>query len=119
MAQEVIWSRVRQWGAIRGIDKVKPQVQYQRFIGDTIVTLINLANTKGLNAEDCLNVAFTEIEKRKGLTTSNGDFKRYGKLDTYSKAVCDDQQGNSGSEFFVRNDLQPADFRLRGTGGLV
>jgi len=140
-AQEVIWSRVRQWGAIRGIDKVKPQVQYQRFlqeaveihealvnddagefidaIGDTIVTLINLANTKGLNAEDCLNVAFTEIEKRKGLTTSNGDFKRYGKLDTYSKAVCDDQQGNSGSEFFVRNDLQPADFRLRGTGGLV
>ncbi len=141
MEKEMIWSKVRLWGSIRGIDKVKPQVQYQRFlqeaveihdalinddttefidaIGDTIVTLINLANTKGHNAEDCLATAFNVIEKRKGLTTGTGDFKRYGKLDTYSKAVCDDQQGNSGSEFFVRSNLQPVDFRLRGTGGLV
>ena len=60
---------VRNWGKIRGIDGADPQIQFQRFmqegleihkaliendedefqdaIGDTIVTLINLAKTKG------------------------------------------------------------------------
>jgi len=118
-----IWNRVRNWGAVRGIDKVEPQVQYQRVlqevvevhdalvnndkvefidaIGDVIVTLINLANTKELNAEDCLESAFTTIEKRKGFTTKRGDFIRYGKLDTYDKKLCDVRQGNPGNEYYI------------------
>lgn len=37
-------------------------------IGDTVVTLILLAEMNGLSLEDCLNVAWTEIEHRKGKT---------------------------------------------------
>ena len=114
---------VRKWAAIRGINKVEPQVQYQRFlqeaveihdaminkdedefmdaIGDTIVTLINLANTKGYKAEDCLYKAFRVIEKRKGFTTKRGDFVRWGKLDNYSKNLCDIRQGNPGNEYYT------------------
>ena len=118
-----IWARVRNWGKIRGIDKVEPQVQYQRFlqeavevhealvnkddiefidaIGDTIVTLINLANTKGHKAEDCLESAFNVIEKRKGFTTKRGDFVRWGKLDSYSRNLCDIRQGNPDNEYYI------------------
>ena len=118
-----IWNRVRNWGKIRGIDKVEPQVQYQRFlqeavevhealvnkddiefidaIGDTIVTLINLANTKGHKAEDCLESAFNVIEKRKGFTTKRGDFVRWGKLDSYSRNLCDIRQGNPDNEYYI------------------
>ncbi len=114
---------VRKWAAIRGINKVNPDVQYQRFlqeaveihdaminkdedefmdaIGDTIVTLINLANTKGYKAEDCLYKAFRVIEKRKGFTTKRGDFIRWGKLDNYSKNLCDIRQGNPGNEYYT------------------
>ncbi len=136
-----MWINVRQWGRLRGIDSVTPDTQYQRVlqevveiheamitedniefqdaIGDTIVTLINLAATKGYKAEDCLAGAFDVIEKRKGLTTDKGDFIRYAKLDPYSKGVCDDQQGNIGNEYFTRDNLQPKDFKLRGSGGLI
>ena len=128
-----IFAKVRNWSKIRGIDKVEPQVQYQRFlqeaveiheamvnndeaefrdaIGDTIVTLINLANTKGYNAEDCLESAFDVIEFRKGLTSDNGDFVRYMKLDDEDKYICDLQQGNYGEEYFGSNKvLTPVNF---------
>ena len=128
-----IFAKVRNWGKIRGIDKVEPQVQYQRFlqeateihkamvehddyeftdaIGDTIVTLINLANTKGYKAEDCLEQAFNVIEFRKGLTSDNGDFIRYAKLNDEDKCICDIQQGNRGFEYFdTTENLNPLNF---------
>lgn len=118
---------VRQWGAIRGIGSASFQRQYQRVlqevveihdayndkdmdevsdaIGDTIVTLINLAKTVGMNAEDCLAGAFNVIELRKGLN-KDGDFVRYGKLDAADKAVCDKQQGSPGEQYFERYALE-------------
>jgi NTP pyrophosphatase (non-canonical NTP hydrolase) len=126
---------VRQWGAIRGLGEASDQAQYQRFlqeaveiheamvnndeeefqdaIGDTIVTLINLAKTRGYNAEDCLDKAFGVIECRKGLTR-NGSFIRYGKLDPEDQNICDEHQGNPGDEYFGSNQLehlQPDDFK--------
>lgn len=114
---------VRQWGAIRGIGGASFQRQYQRVlqevveihdamnntdmgevsdaIGDTIVTLINLAKTVNMNAEDCLKGAFDVIELRKGLN-KDGDFVRYGKLNDADKAICDQKQGNPGNQYFER-----------------
>ena len=125
---------VRQWGKIRGIDGASADVQLQRFfqeaieihkamiendeeefidsIGDTIVTLINLAKTKGYNAEDCLEKAFGVIELRKGLN-QNGSFNRYAKLSDEDKKICDEKQGNPGDQYFERemlNKLEPKDF---------
>lgn len=73
---------VRKWGRIRGLDGAAFQIQYQRFlqelvevheaytfdsyvelqdaIGDTFVTLVNLAKTFGERAEDC--VCMMEID---------------------------------------------------------
>lgn len=118
---------VRQWGAIRGIGSASFQRQYQRVlqevveihdamnnedmeevsdaIGDTIVTLINLAKTVNMNAEDCLAGAFSVIELRKGLN-KDGDFVRYGKLNDNDKLICDAQQGNPGDQYFAREALQ-------------
>jgi NTP pyrophosphatase (non-canonical NTP hydrolase) len=42
-------------------------------IGDVIVTLIILANINGLNIEQCLSKAWTEIKDRRGKTV-NGSF---------------------------------------------
>lgn len=117
------FEEVRHWAVIRGVDGATTDVQYQRFlqeaveiheaiinnddeefqdaIGDTIVTLINLAKTKGYIAEDCLGGAFKVIEKRKGLTTKNGDFVRYGKLGLKDRITCDLQQGNPADEHWV------------------
>ena len=129
-----IWERVRNWAAIRGIDSVESDTQYQRFlqeaveihdamikhddrefidaVGDTIVTLINLANTKGFNAENCLESAFKVIEFRKGLTTDKGDFVRYGKLDETDRMICDMNQGNPGSHYFNSDEqLEKIDFK--------
>ncbi len=128
-----IWSRVRQWATVRGIDGVDSDTQYQRFlqeaveihdamikndkdefkdaIGDTIVTLINLANTRGYKAEDCLEDAFKVIEKRKGLTTNKGDFIRYAKLDLRHKDICDANQGNKGSDYFTEDHLNKEHFK--------
>ncbi len=125
---------VRNWGSMRGIDKAEFHTQYQRFlqeaieiheahtlddheeikdaIGDTIVTLINLAKTINVTAEECLEQAFGVIELRKGLNR-NGDFIRYGKLSDDDKTVCDLQQGNSGDQYFTREalgTLVPQDF---------
>ena len=132
--QMTIWERVRNWGAIRGIDTVEPDTQYQRClqevveihdamikhddvefrdaIGDTIVTLINLAKTKGYEAEECLAGAFNIIELRKGLTTDKGDFVRYGKLSEPDRMICDMNQGNPGSHYFNSDqELEKIDFK--------
>ena len=128
---------VRNWGEMRGLSDANPDMQYQRFlqeaveiheamvlededefkdaIGDTIVTLINLAKTKGYNAEDCLEGAFDVIELRKGIN-KNGSFVRYGKLNEEDKKWCDKNQGNPGSEYFeelLLDSLTPKDFTKR------
>ena len=112
---------VRNWGKMRGIDGATFQRQYQRVlqevveihdaynnedmdevadaIGDTIVTLINLAKTVNMDAEDCLKSAFSVIERRKGLT-KNGDFIRYAKLSDEERELCDEKQGNPGNQYF-------------------
>jgi len=117
-----LFERVRKWARMRGVDGSSDQVQYQRFlqeaveihdaminndpvefrdaIGDTIVTLINLAKTHDEDAEDCLEEAFSVIEFRKGLT-KNGSFIRYGKLDVVGKLICDEKQGSPKSEYFA------------------
>jgi len=134
---------VRNWSELRGIggDESKPlidrlQSQYQRVlqeaveihnaivlkdwdefvdaIGDTIVTLINLAKIKGLKAEDCLDSAFDVIELRKGLTQEVGDFVRYNKLSKDDKLICDQKQGNPGEQYFLKEDitkLKPENFK--------
>lgn len=116
------FEEVRNWAKIRGVDGATTDVQYQRFlqeaieiheaiingdilafrdaIGDTIVTLINLARTQDALAEECLEEAFSVIERRKGLTTENGDFVRYGKLSQEDRLICDEKQGNIGSEYW-------------------
>jgi NTP pyrophosphatase (non-canonical NTP hydrolase) len=126
---------VRDWKSIRGIggddtqslDK-RLQSQFQRVyqevgeiheavvledwdefidaIGDTIVTLINIAAIRGDKAEDCLEKAFNVIKLRKGLTRPTGDFVRYGKLSSEDKLICDEKQGNTGSEYFLESDLE-------------
>ena len=126
---------VRNWGAIRGIDGATFQRQYQRVlqeiveihdaynnndmaevsdaIGDSIVTLINLAKTVDMNAEDCLDGAFNVIELRKGLNF-DGDFVRYAKLSEEDRQICDIQQGNPGNQYFLpemKHKLTPPDFR--------
>ena len=126
---------VRSWGSVRGLGGATFQRQYQRVlqevveihdaynnedmdevsdaIGDTIVTLINLAKTVEMNAENCLDGAFNVIEFRKGLTT-NGDFIRYAKLSDADKAICDEKQGNPGEQYFLpsnKANLTPESFK--------
>lgn len=126
---------VRDWGAVRGIDGASFQRQYQRVlqevveihdaynnedmaevsdaIGDTIVTLINLAKTVGMRAENCLDGAFSVIEFRKGLNV-DGDFIRYAKLSPEDRAICDEKQGNPGEQYFLsekKDSLTPESFK--------
>ena len=126
---------VRDWGAVRGIDGASFQRQYQRVlqevveihdaynnedmaevsdaIGDTIVTLINLAKTVGMHAENCLDGAFSVIEFRKGLNF-DGDFIRYAKLSPEDRAICDEKQGNPSEHYFLpekKGLLTPESFK--------
>jgi len=143
MANIKEFQEVRDWKAIRGIggnedmslDK-RLQSQYQRVaqecneiheaivledwdefedaIGDTIVTLINIADIKGVKAEDCLAKAFNVIKLRKGLTRPTGDFVRYGKLADEDKLICDEKQGNANNQYFDENiidTLNPDNFK--------
>lgn len=129
-----LFQKVRDWKAIRGIgnnglslDK-RLQSQFQRVqqeitevheaivnedweefqdaIGDSIVTLINIADIAGYDAEDCLKKAFDVIYLRKGLVSKTGDFVRYGKLNKELQEICDELQGNSGSEYFLEEDIE-------------
>ena len=75
-------------------------------IGDTIVTLINLADIKGHKAEDCLKQAFDVIKLRKGLTQPAGDFVRYAKLNASDQQVCDNLQGSPGEQYFDEECLE-------------
>ena len=61
-----------------------------------LLTLINIADIKGVKAEDCLEQAFNVIKLRKGLTRESGDFVRYGKLGLFDQQICDEKQGNDG-----------------------
>lgn len=126
---------VRNWGAKRGLGEAEFQSQYQRTlqeiveiheafidndfeevsdaIGDSIVTLINLAKTVNMNSEDCLEGAFGVIELRKGLT-KKGSFVRYGKLSEEDKIICDQKQGNPGEQYYLREEgenFTPDNFR--------
>lgn len=118
---------VRNWSGIRGIGGADAQVQYQRVlqevveihdamcnndeeemrdaIGDSIVTLINLSKILGFTAEEALEGAFGVIELRKGITTTRGDFVRYGKLSEDGKIWCDENQGAPDEEYFDRANL--------------
>jgi NTP pyrophosphatase (non-canonical NTP hydrolase) len=89
-----IESKVIQWAKVRGIfDKSDPKTQCLKtvsevgeladavakgecikdHIGDAGVTLINLAYMHGTTLEECLGVAFAEIENRTGRMV-NGTF---------------------------------------------
>lgn len=137
------FQQVRDWKEIRGIGgaedapmKDRLQSQYQRVmqeaieiheaivleddeelidaIGDTIVTLINIADIKGIKAEDCLEQAFNVIKLRKGLTRPTGDFVRYAKLSDSDKQICDEKQGNPGDQYFTEDMLsvlKPENFK--------
>ena len=121
------FEEVRQWKKIRGIgadngmslDK-RLQSQFQRVqqevseiheaivledwdefidaIGDSIVTLINIADIKGLNAEDCLAKAFDVISldfrghgKSSGLYTFTDKEPKDLKTVIYSRQVSNSQ----------------------------
>ena len=121
------FSEVRNWGAVRGLGCSSKDVQYQRFlqeaveiheamvnddtyefkdaIGDTIVTLIMLAETENINAEDCLKQAFDVIKYRKGIN-KGGSFVRYAKLSQEEQELCDTKQGNPGDQYFLPDVLQ-------------
>jgi len=130
------FTEVQDWGKMRGLQGASTDMQYQRFlqeaveihealvlnddhefkdaIGDTIVTLIMLAQTKGTTATECLQQAFGVIRLRKGLTI-NGSFVRYGKLDEPYREICDRQQGNPGNEYFTEESLKtltPENFKV-------
>lgn len=128
------FSKVREWGKIRGLDKSNFHSQFQKLmqetaeiheayiendmlevkdaIGDSIVVLINLATSVGVEAEDCLEEAFKVIELRKGLT-KGGNFVRYTKLSNLEKAICDTYQGNFNEEYFLKEEkLKAEDFVL-------
>lgn len=86
---------VEKWSQEKGLDRVESSKQALKFfeeagevsaalarsnkddltdaIGDTIVTLIILAQQQGMNIEHCLAVAYDEIKGRKGKTI-NGVF---------------------------------------------
>ena len=87
--------QVEQWSIDKGLDKGNSDRQALKFyeeageigaalsrnrmddlkdgIGDTIVTLIILAQQHGMTIEECLQYAYDEISKRKGRTI-NGTF---------------------------------------------
>jgi len=127
-----MFNKVRNWGKIRGLNESSFQAQYQKVlqeiveiheayisddfeevqdaIGDSLVTIINLAKTQDYNAEDCLKKAFDVIELRKGLNF-NGIFVRYKKLSFSDQEICDQKQGNPGSEYFSEETiLSPKNF---------
>ncbi|RSU12331.1 hypothetical protein CBF29_06430 [Vagococcus elongatus] len=90
-----LFGRVEEWAKVRGIDRNDPSKQMLKVveevgevaaalargdqeelmdgIGDSIVTLIILAQQSGMDALDCLNAAYNVIAKRKGKVV-NGVF---------------------------------------------
>ena len=92
---ENLIKQVEQWSIDKGLDKGNSDRQALKFyeeageigaalsrsrmddlkdgIGDTIVTLIILAQQHGMTIEECLQYAYDEISQRKGRTI-NGTF---------------------------------------------
>ena len=88
-------SQVEQWSINKGLHKANPDKQALKVweesgeiasalargnrealkdgIGDTVVTLIILAQQHGMSLEECLQYAYDEIKGRKGKTI-NGTF---------------------------------------------
>lgn len=93
--------RVEQWSKDKGLDKGNPDRQALKFyeeagevaaalsrgqlealkdgIGDTVVTLIILAQQHGMTLEECLSLAYNEIAGRKGKMI-NGTFVKESDL---------------------------------------
>ena len=123
-----MFNKIREWDRIRTLRNAEPQMAYQRFmqealeihmalvkgndidfvdaVGDAVIALSNLATSKGLDIEDCIKVAFEEIDRRKGITMG-GQFIRYAKLSDKDKAWCDEHQGNPKSDHYID---EPATF---------
>ena len=81
-------AKVEKWSSDKGLHKSDPKSQFLKVaeefgeigaamarddedmlkdaIGDTIVTLIILAQQHGANVEDCLEIAYNEIAGRRG-----------------------------------------------------
>lgn len=94
---------VEQWSKDKGLDNGNPDRQALKFyeeagevaaalsrnklddlkdgIGDTVVTLIILAQQHGVTLEECLQVAYTEISGRTGKLV-NGTFIKSEDLET-------------------------------------
>ena len=95
--------QVEQWSIDKNLDKGNPDRQALKFyeeagevgaalsrnklddlkdgIGDTVVTLIILAQQHGVTLEECLQVAYTEISGRTGKLV-NGTFIKSEDLET-------------------------------------
>ena len=95
--------QVEQWSKDKGLDKGNPDRQALKFyeeagevgaalsrnklddlkdgIGDTVVTLIILAQQHGMTLEECLQYAYDEIKGRTGKTI-NGTFIKSEDLET-------------------------------------
>lgn len=58
-------------------EAVKSKLETKDGIGDTMVTLILLAEMMGTDVEKCLEIALTEIQGRKGKMV-NGQFVKEG-----------------------------------------
>jgi len=90
----------------------KDWFEFKDAIGDSIITLINLSESKGFRAEDCLKQAYNTIRFRKGLTNQSGCFIKYNNLNKTDKEYCDKLQGNKGNQYFedFKEDLINKDF---------
>lgn len=97
------FDKIREWAEIRGLyDKGDVKTQYCKLgeefgelgraiikseekelkdaIGDIVVVLTNLAHLAGTSIEQCIGLAFNEIENRKG-SMQNGSFVKEEKKD--------------------------------------
>ena len=85
---EKLIEQVEQWAIDKGLDKAEPSKQALKFfeeagevaaalarddmdefkdaVGDTVVTLIILAQQKGYTLQECLQTAYDEIKNRTG-----------------------------------------------------
>lgn len=106
MNENNLFGKVEEWARVRGIDKNDPSKQMLKVveevgevaaalarsereelldgIGDSIVTLIILAQQSGLNALDCLESAYNVIAARKGKVI-NGVFVKEEDLSKLSE----------------------------------
>ena len=68
-----------EFGEIAQAMNKKDEALLEDAVGDTLVCLIGLCNTKNINLTDCLNVSWNEIKDRKGML-KDGLFVKYDDL---------------------------------------